>query len=205
MNHRSGRVGQQRARRLEQRVGAGEREARRDGVAGPALAVPALGQLQPLVVGALGRGEQVLAQDPVGQHQPGGDPQPDPGRLGEQRVHGRGEVRAEDQRGRGAGPHQAGHEVGGHRGGVRRVGEPGLLRAARTSPASRAAASRARRSPGPAGSARGCRRSPGSTSPSRRSTTSAPCTDGGERLARHDHPVLARRGRGRPPRAGGRR
>ena len=73
-------VGEQRAGRLHQRVGAGQREARRDGVAGPALAVPALGELEPLVVGALRRGEQVLAQDPVGQHQPGGHPQPDPGR-----------------------------------------------------------------------------------------------------------------------------
>ena len=127
MNQRSSTSASSAPGGLQHRLGAGEREARRDGVAGPALAVPALGELEPLGVRALRRGEQVLAQDPVRQHQAGGDPQADPGGLGEQRVDGAGEVRPEDEGGRGAGPGQAGDEVGGDRGGVRVVGEPGLL------------------------------------------------------------------------------
>ena len=190
-----------------QRVGAGEREARRDGVAGPALAVPALGQLEPLVVGAVRGGEQVLPQDPVGQHQPRGHPQPDPGRLGEERVHraGRSASRTPARSWSRPGPARTTKSV--------------ATEAAYDASASRASSGSAHFSsqsssgiPSPP-IARTCgivhvgvdeagQHQPlaqvddlvGAVQRARR-----------ERLARHDHPVAARRARGRTPPAGGRR
>ena len=70
-------------------------------------AVPAVGERPALVVRAFGGGVQVVPQHPVADHQPAGDPQPARGGLGEQHVDGRGEVRAEHQRGRRAGLGQA--------------------------------------------------------------------------------------------------
>ena len=90
-------------------------------------AVPLVGERPPLGVRAVGVGEQVLAQDPVGEHQAARHPQPDPVGLGEQRIHGGREVGPEDQRGGGAGAREAVDEVGGDPGGVRRVGQAGLL------------------------------------------------------------------------------
>ena len=72
--------------RSEDRVGGREREARRDGVAEPAAAVPVPGQPDRLVVGALGRGEQRLGQHAVADHEPAGHPQPEPLGLGEEGV-----------------------------------------------------------------------------------------------------------------------
>ena len=120
-------VVQQGPRRLQQRVGAREREARGDGVARPADAVPLLGQRLPLGVRAVGRGEEVLPQDAVAEHQPARDAQPHPGGLVEQRVHRAREVGAEDQgRGR-TGAGEPIDEVGRDPDGVRRVGQPRLL------------------------------------------------------------------------------
>ena len=64
---RAGYVAQQGPGRRQERVGAGEREARGDGVPGAAAAVPPVRERQPLGVRAVGVGEQVLAQDPVAE------------------------------------------------------------------------------------------------------------------------------------------
>ena len=159
VHHDARDVGEQRRARVEQRRAAGEREPRGDGVPVAAHPVPPLRQRAPLVVGALGRGEQVVAQQAVADDEPAGDPQADPGRLGEQRVHRRGEVRTEHQRRRRPGLRQARPRTPGpppRRSRRRPAAPPREARSARASPA---AACPARRSRGPGGSARGCRRS----------------------------------------------
>ena len=183
------------AGRLQQRVGAGQREARRDGVPGAALAVPALARAsEPLVVGALGRGEQVLAQDPVGQHQPAGHPQPDPGRP--RRTARPPRPRSASRRParwwcRPARGRRRSRRRPRRRTSRRRAAPP---RAARTSRASRAAACRGRRSRGPAGSARGCRRTRAAPAPRAGRRPRRPGARAGavERAAGDDHAVLRR-------------
>ena len=65
----------ERRARGEQIVGARQCEARGDGVAAAPVPVPAVGERQPLVVGALRRGVQLRTQQPVAHHQPARDPQ----------------------------------------------------------------------------------------------------------------------------------
>ena len=102
---------EQRGTGIQQASRAGQREPRDHGVAVAAHAVPALGQLQAVVVRSIRRGEQVGPQDPVAHHQPAGDPQPRLRGLGEQRVDRPGKVRAEHQGGRGAGSGQPTNEL----------------------------------------------------------------------------------------------
>ncbi len=124
-----GYVLEHRAAGVQHRLAGGEREPRRHRVPGVPATVPAAGQLARLCVGLLRCGQQLWRlQQPVADHQPGGDPQPYPRRLGEHLVHGSGEVGTEHQRGGGARVDQAADEVGGHVPGVAGVGQPGLLR-----------------------------------------------------------------------------
>ena len=107
-----------------------------------------------------GRGQQVGPQDPVAQHQAGGDPQPAALGAGEQDVHGGGEVRAEDQRRRGArSSARRSRNSPATTSGVRVLGERALLgQRALLQPVQQRHAQPAD-APGSAGSARGCRRS----------------------------------------------
>ena len=112
----------------QQRVGARQREAGGDGVTVTADAVPLRGQLAALGVGAVGRGEQVLPEDAVAEHQPARDAQPYPGGLLEQGVHRTREVGPEDEGRGGTGAGEPIDEVGRDPDGVRGVGQPRLLR-----------------------------------------------------------------------------
>lgn len=66
-----------------------------------------------LVIGALGYREQVVAEQPVADHQAGGDPYAAPRSLREESVD-RGPVGPEDQRRGGTRPDQTGQEVASH-------------------------------------------------------------------------------------------
>ena len=112
-------VREQRAADLEHRVGARQREPRRDGVAQPAAAVPALEQGPALRVRGVRRGVQLGEEVAVGQHEPARDSQAGPLGLGEQLLLRAREVRAEDERGRRAVAGQAADERPRH---VARVG-----------------------------------------------------------------------------------
>ncbi len=105
-----------------------KREAWSDRVAQPSRSVPPLGQRTALVVRALGRGQQVIAESPVADHQPGRNTDAALRGLREQDIDRGRVVGSEDQRGGGAGPHQPGQEVASHATGIVHVGQPGLLR-----------------------------------------------------------------------------
>ncbi len=121
-------LGQHGRARGQHRVGRGEREARRDGVAQPAAAVPVLREVERLGVRPLRRGEQRLGQHPVADDEPARDAQAVALRLREEQVDGRGEVRPEHQRRGGARGDQARDELVRDGGGVVGRGEVLLLR-----------------------------------------------------------------------------
>ncbi len=64
-------VAEHRRARLQHRLAGGQREPRGDGVPQPVLAVPARGQRDRVGVGLFGRGQQVRAQQPVADDEPG--------------------------------------------------------------------------------------------------------------------------------------
>ncbi len=125
---RAGDVLHDRPAGVQQVVGGRVREARCHGIPRAAAAVPAAGQRGRLLVGALGGAEQCRGKRAVADDEARRDAEADPGRLREQRLDRRREVRAEDERGRGSGRHETLHELRRNVHGVARVGEPGLLR-----------------------------------------------------------------------------
>ena len=160
-------VAEHRRARLQHRLAGGQREPRRDGVAQPVLAVPPRRERDRVGVRLLRGGQQLGAQQPVADDEPGADPQPDRRRPLEELVDRGREVRAEHQRGRRPRRAPARRRTPRPPSARSRRRPSGPPPATRTPPASRAAACRGRRSPAPAGSARGCR--PGRAAARRRS------------------------------------
>jgi hypothetical protein len=93
-------VAEHRRARLQHRLACGQREPWRDGVAQPVLAVPPRCQRDGVGVRLFGSGQQLRAQEPVADDEPGADPQPDRRRPLEELVDRGREVRIEHQRGR---------------------------------------------------------------------------------------------------------
>ena len=160
-------VAQQRLAGLQHRRTRREREPWRDGVAQPVLAVPSACQRQPVGVRLLRGDQQLVAQQPVADHQPGADPQlrwPPPARTGSPPLTRNAPRKPErswclprSARRRTRRPPRA----------RSRRRPSGLPRAAHFGPASPVAACRARRSPAPGGSGHGC--PPDRAAPHRRS------------------------------------
>ena len=121
-------VAEHRRARLQHRLAGGQREPRRDGVAQPILAVPPRRERDRVGVRLLRGGQQLGAQQPVADDEPGADPQPDRRRPLEELVDRGREVRTEHERGRRPRTQQPVDELRGHRPRVVGRGHPGLLR-----------------------------------------------------------------------------